>query len=105
VHAGLLCTPQQATQWFLQDTQTAVDGVNRSVSAILNQNQFDALVAFAFNVGVGAEGSSTLVKLLNSGDYAGAAAQFPRWNKVNGVPSEGLTRRRAAEQALFLSPA
>jgi lysozyme len=61
-----------------------------------------ALVSFAYNVGVGALGSSTLLRLLNAGDHAGAAAQFGRWNKAGGKALAGLTKRRAAEAALFV---
>lgn len=75
--------------------------VNSYVKVPLTQNQFDALVCFAFNVGTGALASSTLLKLLNAGKYKGAQAQFGRWNKAGGKALAGLTRRRAAEAALF----
>jgi len=67
------------------------------------QGQFDALVAFAFNCGLGALQSSTLRSRHNAGDIEGAAAEFPKWNKGGGRVLPGLTRRRLAEQALFLS--
>lgn len=69
----------------------------------LSQSQFDALVAFSFNVGLGALQASTLRRLYNAGDIDGAAAEFPKWNKGGGRVLPGLTRRRLAEQALFLS--
>jgi lysozyme len=69
----------------------------------LSQSQFDALVAFAFNCGLGAIQASTLRRLYNAGDIVGAAAEFPKWNKGGGRVLPGLTRRRLAEQALFLS--
>lgn len=69
----------------------------------LAQGQFDALVAFAFNCGLGALQSSTLRSRYNAGDIEGAAAEFPKWNKGGGRVLPGLTRRRLAEQALFLS--
>lgn len=69
----------------------------------LAQSQFDALVAFAFNCGLGTLQSSTLRSRYNAGDIEGAAAEFPRWNKAGGRVLPGLTRRRLAEQALFLS--
>lgn len=100
---GTTCTESQAEEWFLQDTQAAVDGVDTSLTTNVSQNQFDAMTSFTFNVGVGAEAHSTLVKLVNARDFAGAAAEFPKWDHVNGVPSAGLLRRRQAEQALFLS--
>lgn len=70
----------------------------------LSQPQFDALGSFAFNCGIDALDSSTLARKLRAGDFAGAAAEFPRWNKSKGVVLAGLTRRRAAERALFLTP-
>lgn len=103
VHLGMTCTREQADAWFIQDTHTAVAGVLRTVSAPLTQNQFDAMVAFTFNVGTGAESHATIVRLLNTGDMTGAALEFAKWNHVNGVVSNGLTRRRAAEHDLFVS--
>jgi lysozyme len=95
------CTQAEADAWFVQDTQAAVNAVTRTVDVALTQNQFDALVSFTYNVGVGAEASSTLLKLLNQGKFGLAAAQFSFWNHVDGQVDAGLTRRRAAEQALF----
>jgi lysozyme len=97
----LTCTQADADAWFVQDTQAAVNAVMRSLDVAVNQNQFDALVSFTFNVGAGSEAHSTLLSLVNQGKFALAAAQFSFWNHVNGVPNAGLTRRRAAEQALF----
>jgi lysozyme len=100
---GTTCTPAQAEEWFQQDTQAAVNGVDTSIQTDITQNQFDALTSFTFNVGVGAEAHSTLAKLVNARDFAGAAAQFLVWDHVDGVPNAGLLRRRQAEQALFLA--
>ncbi|AOR64849.1 lysozyme [Pectobacterium wasabiae] len=77
--------------------------VNQLVRVPVNQNQFDALVSFAYNLGIRSLSTSTLLKKLNAGDYAGAADEFPRWNKAGGKVLTGLTRRREAERALFLS--
>lgn len=96
------CTQDQADAWFVQDTQTAVNAVSRSVDVALSQNQFDALVSLCFNIGSHAFATSTLVALLNQGSIAGAVQQFLVWNHVNGQPNAGLTRRRTAEQSLFL---
>ena len=72
-------------------------------NSAFSQSQFDALVAFSFNCGPGALQASTLRRLYNAGDIEGAAAEFPKWNKGGGRILPGLTRRRLAEQALFLS--
>ncbi len=72
-----------------------------AVKVPLAQHEFDALVAFAYNVGLGAFRKSTLLRLLNKGDKASAAKQFDRWNKAGGKMLAGLTRRRAAERAMF----
>jgi lysozyme len=69
----------------------------------LSQGQFDALVAFSFNCGLGALQASTLRRLYNAGDVEGAADEFPKWNKGGGRVLAGLTRRRLEERSLFLS--
>ncbi|VVT52211.1 Phage-related lysozyme (muraminidase) [Kosakonia radicincitans] len=77
--------------------------VSKLVKVKLTQGQFDALVSFAYNLGTRALSTSTLLKKLNAGDYDGAADEFPRWNKAAGKELAGLTRRREAEFALFMS--
>lgn len=77
--------------------------VNRAVDVELNQNQFDALVSFAYNLGNGSLEQSTLLKKLNAGDYDGAADEFLRWNRAGGKILAGLTKRRIEERELFLS--
>ncbi len=76
--------------------------VQRYVQVDVDQWQFDALVSFAYNVGNEALRGSTLLRLLNGGDVAGAANQFLRWDKAGGRTLPGLTRRRQAERRLFL---
>jgi lysozyme len=84
--------------------------VTNMVKVPLTQNQFDALVDFTYNSGAGNFASSTLLKLLNTGDYAGASAQFIRWNRATDratgqlIVLPGLTRRRSAETDLFNTP-
>ena len=77
--------------------------VNSSVKAPLNQNQFDALVSLAYNIGSSAFKSSTLVKKLNASDYQGAADQFNVWVNAGGKRMQGLVNRRDREKLLFLS--
>ena len=72
-----------------------------AVTVPLSQNQFDALVSWVYNLGNGNLTSSTMLKVLNSGDYAGVPAQIKRWNKAGGKVLEGLTRRRQAEADMF----
>lgn len=78
------------------------EAVTDLVHVPLNQNEFDALVSFAYNVGTGALAKSTLLKQLNVGNRALAAAEFKRWTKANGVDLSGLIKRRQAEMELFL---
>jgi len=91
----------QATAILAADIRAAEDAVNAGVSVPISQAQFDALVFFAFNVGAGAFTKSTLLRKLNAGDAAGAAAEFARWNKSGGVVSPILIARRDAEERLF----
>ena len=74
----------------------------------MNPNQLGALTSLVYNAGTRILTDSTLIRKLNGGDYAGAAREFPRWNKANQggqlVVFSGLTKRRLAEQQLFLAP-
>ncbi|MCJ2030709.1 lysozyme [Methylobacterium sp. J-043] len=97
-------TQAEADDILARDLVRFEDAVARLVRVPVTQNQFDALVSFAFNLGEGNLGSSTLLKKLNAGDYDGAADQFARWNKAKGKVLTGLTRRRAAEADLFRRP-
>jgi len=97
---GQRITEAEADKLLLNDLQRFEKAVN-AVTAPLDQGQYDALVSFAFNVGVGAFRSSTLLRLLNHGDYEGAAGQFKRWNKGGGKVLPGLVRRREEERAMF----
>ena len=76
--------------------------VSTAVTVPLSQNQFDALVSWVYNLGNGNLTSSTMLKVLNSGDYDGVPAQIKRWNKAGGKVLEGLTRRRQAEADMFV---
>ncbi|MFO6490468.1 lysozyme [Hafnia alvei] len=103
VGKGMTITQQKADDLLKQGVIQYENGVNSLVKVQLNQNQFDALVDFAYNLGVNALKGSTLLKKLNAGDYAGAANEFTKWNKAGGKELAGLTRRREAEKSLFLS--
>jgi len=94
-------TRERALELLQEDAQVAAAEISKSVKVRLNQPQFDALVSFAFNVGNGAFRESTLLKLLNGGDYASVPAQLRRWTKASGAVLPGLVRRRDAEGALF----
>lgn len=102
VSVGQSCTQAQADQFLLSDTKTATLGVLKSLDVVVTQNQFDALVSFTFNVGIGSEAHSTLIKQVNMGHVLLAGDEFLKWDHVNGVANLGLLRRRQAEQALFL---
>jgi lysozyme len=104
VKKGLTVTRTQAEALLRQDLSKFEAGVTRLVKVPLSSNQFSALVSFSFNVGLGSLGNSTLLRLLNQGNYAGAADQFRLWTKAGGKTLEGLVHRRAEEKALFLKP-
>jgi lysozyme len=101
VQLGDTCTQEQADAWLLEDVQTAVNDVNRLVSVPLTQPLFDSLVDFCYNCGGGAFAGSTMLKLLNAGDFSAAAGQFERWDMSGGAVVAGLLRRREAEENEF----
>lgn len=101
---SLTLTKDEARAILQRDLATYEADVKRLVTVPLNQNQFASLVSFTYNLGAGNLGNSTLLRKLNAGDYAGAADEFPRWNKAGGKVLAGLVRRRAAERDLFLKP-
>lgn len=103
VTPGKTITQAEADALLTKDLIRFEKAVNDLVKVPLTQGQFDALVSFAFNCGVGAFQDSTLLRLLNQRDYVGAAAQFERWVKGPSGPLPGLVRRRDAEEALFRS--
>jgi len=108
VHLGMDITRAQALELLRQDTSGAAASVNRLVTRPLTQPQFDALVSLVFNAGTAPLSPGTLGRKLNAGDFAGAAAEFPRWVKATDksgrvVTLPGLVRRRAAEEAMFKS--
>lgn len=101
VYEGMKITEQQAVDMLRADLIRYEDGVNESVSVKLGQNQFDALVSFAYNCGVGALKGSYLLNLVNMGKFSEACEEWILWNKSGGKVLLGLTNRRKAEVALF----
>lgn len=99
--SGMTITAPEADAILGRDLARFEAAVSRLVTVALAQGEFDALVSFTFNVGEGALARSTLLRKLNAGDRAGAAAEFGRWNKAGGRVLAGLTRRRAEERAMF----
>jgi lysozyme len=100
LYPGGLSIPQ-AEALLKADLLTRCRDVSSVVTRDVNDNQFAALVSFAYNCGVAYLRQSTLLRLVNSGDFAGAAQEFPKWNKSGGMVLPGLTKRRQAEAALF----
>lgn len=102
IRMGMVWTQAQADERFAADLARSARGVWNAIDEKeTTQNRFDALVSFAFNVGIGNLLSSTLLRKHVGGDYAGAQAQFARWNRQKGKVLNGLTDRRATEAALY----
>lgn len=109
VKRGDTCTQEQADKWFDEEIEQRERDVNFLIKVPLTQYQFDAVMSFDYNVGSDIDddnvaeglGDSTLLRLLNQGDYTGAAAQFDKWNRGPYGPLLGLTKRRAAERKMF----
>lgn len=104
VTRGMKITQAGADAILRQDLAKFEGYVSSAVKVPLNQNEFDALVSFTFNLGPGNLRSSTLLKKLNAGDRAGAADEFLKWTKAGGKTLPGLVKRREAERALFRTP-
>lgn len=104
VKLGMVWTEQQAEDALAKEVSRFEDAVNRLVTVPINQNEFDALVSFAYNCGEGALAKSSILRRLNKGDRKGAAQAFHLWNKGGGRILAGLVSRRAREAALFLKP-
>jgi lysozyme len=114
IHKGLVWTQAQCDARFQTDIVDFAKRIAKLVDgAATTQHQFDAFCSFAYNIGVDDNhdgkaqglGDSTLMRKHKAGDYAGAQAEFVRWNKANGKVLDGLTKRRSAEAALYGTPA
>jgi len=103
VFPTLVITQEYAEKLLLEDVQKAVDNVNAKLKIEVSQDEFDALVDFAFNCGCRNLDNSTLLKKVNEGDHEAAAEEFLKWDKAGGHVMAGLLKRRQAEAALFLS--
>ena len=104
VRVGMHITEEEAESRLKKSLKVIENTISNVVRVPLNQNEFDALVSFAYNVGYNAFSQSTLLRLLNDGEKrTTVAAELLRWNKVDGQPVLGLTKRREAERDLFLT--
>jgi lysozyme len=102
IKKGTVWTQRQCDDRFESHVAEFAEGVAKAIgSAPTTQGQFDAMVSFAYNVGLGALAKSTLLKKHKAGDHAGAAAEFAKWNKAAGKVLNGLVKRRAAEASLY----
>ena len=102
VSEGMSITQEQAEQMLLDELKEYENYINELVTVNLSQNQFDALVSWVYNLGPVNLTASTMLKVLNSGEYEDVPAQMKRWNKAGGKVLEGLIRRREAEACLFV---
>lgn len=99
-------TEIEALEYLMFEVDEKAHNVEKMTKVSLNDNEYAALVSFAYNVGWQSLEKSTLMKLLNAGsDRSAVADQFLRWDKAEGKTLPGLTRRRQAERSLFLQPA
>ena len=103
VKKGDVCTQEEAEKLLRGDIFKFEEYVQDSVKVDLDQSQFDALVAWTFNLGPGNLRSSTMLKKLNNGEYESVPFEMRRWNKAGGKTLDGLIRRRQAESLLFES--
>ncbi len=105
VKLGMVWSAEQAEEALRREIAKFEDAVTRSVTVEVNQNQFDACVSLAYNIGVAGFQRSSILRRLNKGDRKGAAQAFHMWNQGGGRVLPGLVSRRAREAALFLKPA
>ena len=103
VAKGLVITQEQADAYLVQSLAKYEEAVSKALTKAPSPNQFGAMVSLCFNIGPGNFAKSSVVRKFNAGDTAGAANAFLLWDKANGKKMAGLTRRRNAEKALFLS--
>jgi lysozyme len=101
VYRGLSITPAQAEAALEYDLNETAAAIEKLVEVELTDNQFGALVSFAFNVGINAFAKSTLLKKLNAGNYDAVPSELAKWKYNDGKVMKGLINRRAAEAGLW----
>jgi lysozyme len=101
VKPGMVVSRTEAEAILRRDLKVFEDGVKSAIKVQLNSNQFSACVSLCYNIGVGAFSRSSVARFCNKGQWKKAADAFALWNKAGGKVLPGLTRRRAAEAALF----
>lgn len=101
---GMTITQEQAEAYLRAAVNKFAAQIRAKMTREPTPNQFAAMVSLAYNIGPGGFARSSVLRKFNAGDLAGAAAAFALWNKAGGRVLAGLTRRRAAEAALFLKP-
>ncbi|WP_017907425.1 lysozyme [Xanthomonas sp. SHU 199] len=101
---GTVWTQTQADERLEQDVAKFVNGVSALLKRKPTDNQLGAMASLAYNIGLGNFGKSTLLRLFNAGDIAGAAKQFAVWRMANGKVMQGLINRRADERKVFEAP-
>ena len=103
VKRGDVCTEAQADLWLLEECQGAANVVNRLVTLVLTQHEFNSLVDFVYNLGCGTFARSSLLKNLNAGHFEKVAANIEAYDIADGKHCAGLLRRRAAEVNEFFT--
>lgn len=101
VEKGMTISKESAEEMLVEELNEYENYISDNVTSPLSQNQFDAMVSWVYNLGPSNLLASTLLKVLNAGDYDGVPAQIKRWNKAGGQTLDGLIRRREAESLLF----
>lgn len=104
VQADDTITQQTAEKLLEEDIQEIGDTLDELITRPVSDNQYGAVLSFAFNLGTGTLQRSSLLSKLNDGDFNGAADEFLKWMHVKGISNLGLLRRRTAERTLFLTP-
>jgi lysozyme len=104
INSNTKITLEEAENFLINHLKNVEDVINNRVKVPITQNQFDALCSFLYNIGTSkfTEENCTLLRLINQGNYRGAAEEFPKWNRAGGKILQGLTNRRLDERELFL---